>query len=138
MTEQNRALARRFVLETDNRQSPPEELMTPTFTAHMGSAPPIDLAGYKQFAKGFFAAIPDLIHDIEFIIAEDDKVAVVGTIRGTHGGELMGFAPTGNAVAIAGTAIFRIEGDKVAELWVVADQMGLMQQIGAMPAPAGT
>jgi predicted ester cyclase len=62
-------------------------------------------------------------------------VAVRGTIRGTHEGEWMGLAPTHKTVTFAIMRIYRIADGKIAEQWTVWDEMSLMQQLGAIPAP---
>jgi predicted ester cyclase len=54
---------------------------------------------------------------------------------GTHLGELMGIAPTGNQVRVAGMTISRIEEGKIAEEWEIYDALGMMQQLGAIPSP---
>ena len=45
----------------------------------------------------------------------------------------MGIPPTGNRVNFTGVTIYRIEGGKIAAWWGVSDQLGLMQQLGAIP-----
>jgi predicted ester cyclase len=42
---------------------------------------------------------------------------------------------SGKQFSVEGTAFLRIAGTKVAQLWGFLDQMGLMQQIGGLPAP---
>src|SRR5215212_7456435 len=68
-------------------------------------------------------------------LAEGEKVVSRWRAQGTHQGELMGIAPTGNEVAITGLTIHRIEDGKIVEEWENWDALGLMQQIGAVPAP---
>ena len=58
--------------------------------------------------------------------------------EGTHKGDLQGFAPTGKTVSVSATFIDRFEGDKVAENWVNFDEPTMLQQLGAVPAGAGT
>ena len=55
------------------------------------------------------------------------------TGSGTHQGELIGVAPTGNQVTITGISINRISGGKIEESWTNYDALGMMQQIGAIP-----
>jgi len=92
-------------------------------------------AGVKLAWQALRAAFPDLHATIEEMVAEGDKVAVRGVIRGTHQGELMGMPPTGKAVTMALTDINRIAGGQLAERWGEADMLGLLQQLGATPAP---
>ena len=56
--------------------------------------------------------------------------------RGTHRGELMGLRPSGKAIAVDAISVFRIANGKIAEEWTVWDALGLMQQVGAVPAAA--
>ena len=68
-------------------------------------------------------------------VAEADRVASRWTIRGTHKGDLMGIAPTNKQVTVTGIVVRRIAGGKIAEAWENFDQLGLMQQLGVVPAP---
>ena len=54
---------------------------------------------------------------------------------GTHRGELMGVPPTGKAVSVPAILIYRIANGKIAEFWMNADTLGLLQQLGAVPVP---
>lgn len=91
------------------------------------------IEGLKQFVSMFLEAFPDLSITVEDEIAEGDKVVTRWRARGTHQGELRGIAPTGNRVNVSGITIHRIEGDKIVEEWESPDNLGLMQQIGAVP-----
>ncbi|GIV76452.1 MAG: hypothetical protein KatS3mg050_0846 [Litorilinea sp.] len=54
--------------------------------------------------------------------------------HGTHQGELMGIPATGKTVNLTGIAIDRFENGQSVEHWEIIDQVGLMQQLGVMPA----
>jgi predicted ester cyclase len=86
----------------------------------------------KTVSKGNKALIQ---HFVEDSIAERDKVAYRWTYRGTHQGELMGIGPTGKEVQITGITIDRISGGRVEEEWNRFDQLGMLQQLGVVPAP---
>ena len=81
------------------------------------------------------SAFPDLRVTLEDDIAEGNKVVSRWRAQGTHQGELMGIAPTGNQMAITGITIDRIEEGKIVEEWENWDALGMMQQIGAVPSP---
>ena len=133
--EENVTIARRFFAEQDRRKGPlPPELCAPGYTVHVPGFPPMDLADHSELAKAFYAAFPDLKQTIDDAFAEGEKAVLRFTITGTHQGELMGLPPTGKQVAVSGIAMFHIVGGTVAELHEIFDQMGLMQQIGAMPS----
>lgn len=69
-------------------------------------------------------------------IAEGDKVATRWTGRGTHTGEIQGIAPTGKEVTVSGLTISRLEGGKIVEEWINWDTLGMLVQLGAVPAAA--
>jgi len=49
----------------------------------------------------------------------------------------MGIPPAGTQVLVSGIDIVRLEGDRIVEHWAVFDQLGLLQQLGAIPALGG-
>lgn len=71
-------------------------------------------------------------------IAEGDLVSTRWEGRGTHTGELMGIGPTGKEVVVSGLTLSRLEGGKIVEEWTNWDTLGMLQQIGAVPAMAPT
>ena len=76
----------------------------------------------KEFLAPFTKAFPDLRRNIVDMVAEGDKV------------EFQGIPPTGKQVSFTAMDILTIIDGKIAEEWATADMMGLMQQIGAIPA----
>jgi steroid delta-isomerase-like uncharacterized protein len=92
--------------------------------------------GVSAFYASFAKAIPDINLTLEDTMGDGDRVAVRYRIRGTHQGELMGVPASGNEVDVDGQSFFRFVDGKVAERWQSLDVMTLMQQIGALPAPA--
>lgn len=83
----------------------------------------------KQHIREFEAAFPRYEFIAEDIVAEGDKVAVRFTARGTHEGQLYDLAATGRSFEVPGLIIYRIENGKIAEFWLQADVMSLMQQL---------
>lgn len=70
------------------------------------------------------------------MFSSGDRVVARWTGTGNHRGELMGLAPTGKPIDVDAISIFRIADGKIAEKWTVWDALGLLQQVGAAPAPA--
>ena len=81
------------------------------------------------------SVFPDLRFALEDVIAEGDMVAWRITARGTHQGALMGIPPTNKPVAISAIIISRFVDSKWTEDWLSIDMLGMLQQIGAIPAP---
>lgn len=61
-------------------------------------------------------------------------VATRWTGTGSHRGELMGIQPTGKHATVSGMTISRLSGGKIVEEWSNWDTLGLMQQLGVVPA----
>jgi predicted ester cyclase len=80
------------------------------------------------------AAFPDAQFTIEDMIGEGDKLVDRYTISGTHSRPFLGIPATGRQIHLAGISIVRISAGKIAERWAVTDQLGLLQQLGALPA----
>ncbi len=136
--EENKGLARRFFDEIFNQanQQTANEILTPNVVAHH-PAFPAGIHGpqaINQLVAGFRAAFPDLHYTIEDLIAEDDKVVARWAVRGTQLGNFQGLPPSGRQMAVTGINIFRVAGDKVAEVWISSDFLGMLQQLGALPA----
>src|SRR5207237_10714019 len=102
------------------------------------NAPPGAPAGPSGLRQGmtlFLAAFPDLRITTDDQLADGDKVASRFTTRGTHLGDLFGIPPTGKPVAYPTLDLVRIAGGKIVERWGLDDQLGVMQQLGVLPAP---
>lgn len=94
------------------------------------------IAGWKAFAGAFLTAFPDLQIDIDDLMVQGEKVAARWTARGTHQGPLRGIPASGNEVSWVGIAIYELSGGKIKVVWGLNDALGIMQQIGAIPAKA--
>lgn len=84
----------------------------------------------------FLRAFPDLALHLLDSIAEGDKVVTRYVFTGTHQGELQGVPATGKKIEFPGITIHRVEAGKVAEVWVQRNDLGLLQQLGAIPLVA--
>jgi predicted ester cyclase len=136
--EANKAVIRRFYEEVFNQKNMAtiDELISPKHVDH--AAPPSlpgGPEGTKQLIGMYLTAFPDLHYTIEDLIAEDEKVVVRFTMRGTQRGPLMGIAPTNKQVTFSGIVIDRIEDGQFVETWFNMDMLGLLQQLGAVPMP---
>ena len=87
--------------------------------------------GFEELFATYSTAFPDCHIELGQAVADDDTVAFHYVFKGTHNGELMGIAPSGNSVAVHGMGMSRIQNGKIVEDRVVWDTLSLMQQIGA-------
>jgi steroid delta-isomerase-like uncharacterized protein len=140
MSEENKALARRQLEEVFNKHDPGaiDQFFASDYVNH--SAPPgmpNGREGLKALVGMYVGAFPDLKVTSEFQVAEGDKVVMRYTATATHTGELMGIPVTGKRIQMTGISIARIAGGKIVEEWNEVDMMGMMQQLGVVPAPGG-
>lgn len=90
----------------------------------------------KRHMTVILSAFSDFSASVEDILAEGDRVAMRVTLRGRHDGdEFMGIEPTGKTFEVRNMVITRIEDGKIAERWMVADTLGMMQQLGVVEPP---
>ncbi len=139
MSQQNTMLVRRAVEEVWNRGNYAivEELVASDIIVH-SSTPGDEIhgpAGIKQFYATLHAAFPNIHFTIEDQIAEGDRVVTRWSARATHTGEYQGILPTGKQFRLTGIDIDRFANGKVVECWPIADELGLLQQLGIVPAP---
>jgi steroid delta-isomerase-like uncharacterized protein len=138
MVQENSILIRRWFEEVWNRgrMEAIDEMASPDVVGHGQAqhATDIGLKEFKPFVMGFRSAFPDMKVTIDHIVEQDDKVVARWTATMTHAGEFLGIAPTGKKATITGTSIQKISGGKIVEGWDNWDQLGLLVQIGAVPA----
>jgi predicted ester cyclase len=138
MSEENKAIARRFFEQVWNEKnlSAIDELAAANYEDHnQPPGMPSGIDGLKQTIAMYQGAFPDVRMTAEDEFAVGDKVVIRWTGRGSHTGDLMGIPPTGKQVTVTGIDVYRVSGGKLVERWGEFDQMGMMQQIGVVPAP---
>src|SRR5262245_22633932 len=133
--QESKVMVRRFIDEifVKGNVNAVDKLVTPDFVPHSWGSVQPGADSLKQAVTRVSAMLSGVTMKIEDMIAEDDKVAVRLTARGTHSGNFMGVPATGKAYSISETHIFHMRDGKVAEHWRDADMLGLMRQLGALP-----
>lgn len=86
----------------------------------------------------FDAAFPAYEVFIHEILAEGNFVMVRARFRGTHKGDLAGIPATQKTVEYNFVIRYELENGKIKDHWLIADQMGLMEQLGVLPAATTT
>lgn len=139
-TAENETLVRRMFAEGVNQKNLAvfDQVLAPNYVNYTFPAPAPGPEGFKQVMGMFFQAFPDIHETTEEVIAEGHKVAARGFFTGTHNGEFMSVPATGKQIRVSYIAIYRVEDGRVVENWVQMDLLGLLQQLGAIPAPAQT
>lgn len=91
--------------------------------------------GLKAVLLQFRSAFPDIHWVVAEQICEGDKVVTRFTWTGTHRATFLGIPATGRRVEVKGVVIDRLESGKMADSRILMDTLGLMQQLGVIPAP---
>ena len=115
-----------------------DEFLSPDHLAHstFGGAPN-GPQGLKWLIAMFRSAFPDLHFTVEDEINVSEKSAAHFTMRGTHKGSFLGNPYTGRSVVVQGMIFVRTENGRIVEDWLLIDQLGILQQLGLVPPPAG-
>ena len=139
MSADNKAIVRRLYEEVWNKRkldlvseiiSPSHALQAPNVA---GSA--VGPEAYKRQLMLFLAGYSDLHFTIEDTIAENDKVVACWIFSGTHRGDYMGIPATNKRVSVDGITIHHIANGKIMDSYSNWDALGMMQQLGVIPAP---
>lgn len=113
---------------------------TPLFAddtaVHFNGMPgPMNFDGYKQLGYAYLAGFPDLNATMLDQVEEGNKVVSRVAWSGTHTGEFNGIPPTGRSFHTEDITIDHIVDNQISERWVTGDLLGMMQQLGVIPAP---
>jgi len=94
------------------------------------------LEGGKAVARTLHRWMSDFSLTVEDIVVSGDVVWTRNRARGVNTGSVMGFGPTGGPVEVDVIDVGRFDDGKVVEHWGIADQMGLLLQVGFDPRAA--
>lgn len=130
---------RRFIDEVWNegKMDLLEETVSEDYVGHWFSLEgDVDRDGFRRFIEDVRAGFSDFEMRIEYVIAEDDSVAVAFTTTGTHDGEFMDIPATGKRGLEPTPGIFIHKFDEdgmLVEAWATWDALGLLQKLGVAP-----
>ena len=111
--------------------APLDELLDKRLVHHLpapGLPPGPD--GFKVIAGSIFAAFPDVHVTTEMMLEQGNLVIESSMVGATHTGPFQGIAATGRKVTWTENNIYRVEGSRITEMWICADLLGIMRQIG--------
>jgi steroid delta-isomerase-like uncharacterized protein len=138
MPSKNKRLLLRVFLELWNsgKLAEADEIFAPEYVNHDPASPDFGTGpeGVKQTVILYRNAFPDLQFTVEHMIEADQFVTTRFSSRGTHKGDFRGIPPTSRSIQVDGIVIHRISGGRIVEGWAVWDALGLMQQLGVIPA----
>ena len=136
----NTILAKRFFEDMIGKAdwSVANEILAPDAVMHHPSSP-APVAGREAmtgFLGAFRAGFPDMNMQVENAFGDGDQIAVRWKMSGTHTAVLFGIPPSGKSVTVKGISVLRVANGVIVEDWVAEDSLGLMVQLGLVPAMA--
>jgi predicted ester cyclase len=141
MTIDIKRTAERIPLEVlnDGKFEVLDELFAPNFVDHFAQpgVPPTS-EGLKQSLKALKSAFPDLRYTIDDAIVCGDQVVHRLSATGTMKGDFMGIPATGKRASWTEIHVGRGVDGRLTEHWAVVDQLGMLVQLGIVPAPGRT
>src|SRR5688500_16582099 len=90
---------------------------------------PQGLTAYVAGLRAVVRAVPAYDWALRHLLIEGDSIAAHFTDTGTHRGEFLGVAPTGRRFTTSEFAVYRLEHDRIAQVWVAADNLSLLDQL---------
>ena len=133
MLEENKRLVRRYYELVAGDLAGIEDVVTADFVDHhFPPDTPRGPAGVRQFFTQFIPTFfSDLRIEIDFLLAEGDRVDCHFVACFKHTGELAGVAPKGNQIRVPAISTFRIVGNQLAEAWEIYDSGDMLRQVQA-------
>jgi steroid delta-isomerase-like uncharacterized protein len=135
----NKDLVRRFAAAANARNyAAVRELVARDFKRHCPAMPDVVVKSaddFVAFLEADAAVVPDNRVTLTDLVAEGDRVAFWGTYTGTQHGPMGPFPPSGRRIDCEFGGIFRIDGDRIAELRLTWDNLGVLMALGHLPAP---
>ena len=116
-----------------------DELVADDYVNHNIPVPgiPGTKAGFRQLVEATRQAFPDVEVEVQDLVAEGDFVVFHDHVTATSTGDFLGVPPTGKPVEWTEIHFLRIGDGQVVEHWTNFDQLGILTQLGAIPASAG-
>jgi predicted ester cyclase len=133
--QENKAIVQEFYDQWNSGAIDFERLVHPDVTNHQPDRnPEIGLDNFRKAIEGVTGAVPDSSWTTLRLIAEEDFVVCHNSWSGTYGGKVFRGVPSpqGKRFSVEHVHIYRITDDRIAEHWVVRDDLGMMLQTGAI------
>ncbi|HEY4047356.1 MAG TPA: ester cyclase [Acidobacteriaceae bacterium] len=142
MSEANKQLARRWFEQVWNQRSEKaiDEIFHPHGKCYGFPDPDSVLEGpeaFKEIHRSFCGAFPDLVINVEEVVAEGDRVAIRWTAGMTHRGDHLGFPASGKKAALAGSSFIIVQNGKIMAGWNYMDLHKLFEELEEGPRKAG-
>lgn len=135
----SKIIAHYFLADAFNtgQLGPADDYLAPNFRNHDPGTPPLPTGpvGFKQLISGYRAAFPDIHMTVDDLLVQGDKAVGRWTASGTNTGSLNDMPPTNKPATVTGISLLTFAGGQIASAHTNWDTLGLLQQLGVIPAP---
>ena len=134
-TKETRAIIERAIyLGMENYELIADELLAEDVVNHGPGKDDFGREAYKRRQAQFLDSFTNMKWTVDAAFADGNMGCVRYTFAGIHTGALESIAPTPKRVTMSGVTVARISNGKVVELWAHPDRLGLLEQLGVLPA----
>ena len=134
-SNENKAVVQEFYDQWTAGEIDLERLVADDVTNHQPDRPlEVGLDCFPSCGGGSNGRCTGLALDDSELIAEGDFVVCHNSWSGTYGGRVFRGVPTpeGKSFSVEHIHIYRLEDGRIAEHWVVRDDLAMMLQLGAI------
>ena len=111
-----------------------DELTTDGFALHqLVAGETHDREAFAAFVDQLHDAMPDFAIEIDDLVVEGDDAIALLTMGGTPEKPMQAVQPTGKSFSVDVFHKYRLEDGRIAEVWVMADAIGTLSQLGIFP-----
>jgi steroid delta-isomerase-like uncharacterized protein len=90
--------------------------------------------GFRQLVVATRDAFPDIHVHVDDVVSEGDVAVFHDHVTATSRGSFFGLPPNGAVLEWTEIHWLRISEGKIVEHWTNFDQLGILRQLGALPA----
>ena len=133
--DKNKEIVQSFYDQWNSGRIDFERLVHPEVRNHQpGRSPETGLDSFRRAVEGVMSAVPDSTWTTVRMIAEGEFVVCHNTWAGTYGGKVFRgvSTPDDERFSVEHVHVYRISDGRIAEHWVVRDDLGMMLQLGAI------
>ncbi len=112
------------------------ELYDEGIRLHGYSPEPMDKPTVRGFYEQVFEAFDRPKLRFHEVFGSGESLCINFTMTGRHVAAFMGVPATGRDISIDGITVLHFRDGTCVERWSQADMLGLLVQLGAVPAPA--
>jgi steroid delta-isomerase-like uncharacterized protein len=113
-----------------------DDLLSEDYVNHHMPVPgiPGTKAAFKQLVEATRHAFSDLEVHVQDIVAEGDPVVFHDYVKAKSVGDFFGVPPSGEPLEWTEIHFLRVADGQIVEHWTNFDQLGILVQLGAIPA----